>query len=85
MSDKDFFKTLNSLMDESISEFENMRESDITVKRFVSVAEAREVKISYQSALRKIKQLVEAGKLKPDGKRFNPETHHWENVWVAVE
>lgn len=86
MSDKKFVRDLKSVLEDIVvSATDVVREDDITINKVMRAASAQGKPMGAGMAARLIKKRVEAGLLRHDGKRIDPDSKKVVNVWVVVK
>lgn len=86
MSDKKFVRDLKSVLNEIVEDATGMvRDDDVTINKVMRTAEAQGKPLNTGMAARLIKKRVEAGLLRHEGKRIDPDTKKAVNVWVVVK
>jgi hypothetical protein len=84
--DAQFFESLDAVMNDMAEQAsEHIHPEDVTIKRVVRAARDKGKTITSASAQRLIQLQVDAGVLKPDGKRRDPEVKKAVCVWVLVK
>jgi len=82
--DDKFFDSLQDVMDEMFTGRDLVRDTDVTVERVMMESMERGNPVSYTTAVRMIKRMEQAGKLKSEGKRRSAENGRAISVWVVV-